>query len=96
MIWIVWTISLLSLVFAGFLMRDVLKQPAGTPKMKEIAKLIQDGSKTFMKRQYRTIAILTIGVAILLYGDSTDGLIRSFLQTFKLTFTMCRPEEPSS
>ncbi len=50
-------IGLVSLVYAGFNTYRVLKQDAGTPKMKEIALAIQQGAMAYMNRQFKTIAI---------------------------------------
>ncbi len=66
-------ISLGSLVFAGFLARWVLAQPQGTPAMQEVAGLIRQGANAFLKRQYRTIAVISVVLAVLLllvYGFS--------------------------
>jgi len=67
MIWIVWTISVLSLLFAGWLMKDVLRRPTGSEKMQEIADHIRVGANAFMKRQYITIGILSIIFAIIIF-----------------------------
>lgn len=63
----VWISSALSLGAAYWLLRDVMKRSAGTPKMREVADAIRVGANAFMKRQYRTIGILTVVVAIGIY-----------------------------
>ncbi len=68
MIEFVFVISILSLVFAGWLTRYVLKHDKGTPKMQEISDAIKEGANAFMKRQYSTIMILSLVVAGLIYG----------------------------
>ncbi|HEX9824280.1 MAG TPA: sodium-translocating pyrophosphatase [Actinomycetota bacterium] len=57
-------ISVLALVVAYFLRRGVLAAPEGSPKMIEIAHAIQEGSKAYLNRQFRTVgaflALLTV------------------------------------
>ena len=43
-LWVILGISLVALVFAYYLVREVLAAPEGTDKMKEIAKAIQEGA----------------------------------------------------
>ena len=59
-------ISLVALVFAYYLVREVLAAPEGTEKMKEIAKAIQEGASAYLSRQFRTLAVFVaiIGVAL--------------------------------
>jgi K(+)-stimulated pyrophosphate-energized sodium pump len=45
----------------------VLKQPAGTERMREISRAVQEGAAAYLKRQYVTIAIVAI-VPFLLLG----------------------------
>ena len=40
----------------------------GTPKMQEIYEAIKKGANAFLKRQYQTIAIITVVLAIILFG----------------------------
>ncbi|MEK6936647.1 MAG: sodium-translocating pyrophosphatase [Nanoarchaeota archaeon] len=61
-------IGVLSLVFAGFLAYSVLKQDKGTKEMQEVANAIREGSNAFMKRQYLTIGILSVLLAIVMFG----------------------------
>ncbi len=64
MIWIVWVSGIIGLLAAYWLTKDVLSRKTGTPKMQEIADAIKEGSNAFVKRQYSTIAILSILFAI--------------------------------
>ncbi|MGZ5306225.1 MAG: sodium/proton-translocating pyrophosphatase, partial [Actinomycetota bacterium] len=54
-LWVILVISLVALVFAYYLVREVLAAPEGTEKMKEIAKAIQEGAKAYLSRQFRTL-----------------------------------------
>jgi K(+)-stimulated pyrophosphate-energized sodium pump len=59
-------ISLLALVVAWVLRRGVLRESEGTEKMQEIARAIQEGSKAYLNRQFRTVGafLLILTVAI--------------------------------
>ncbi|MFH0710949.1 MAG: sodium-translocating pyrophosphatase [Candidatus Aenigmatarchaeota archaeon] len=59
--------GVVALVFALGLAIYINKQPRGTPKMIEIYEAIRQGSKTYLKRQYKSIAIIAAIVAVLLY-----------------------------
>src|SRR3989338_8502754 len=78
---LVWIIGILSLIFAAFLCRSILMQETGTPKMQEISNAIRQGANAFLKRQYKTIAILSILLAVIILvvysvlGKSTEGWI---------------------
>jgi len=66
-------ISIAALVFAGFLARWVLAQPVGTPAMVAVSDVIRVGANAFMRRQYRTIGVISILLAVVLllaYGLS--------------------------
>ncbi len=57
---------------AGLLLaRNVLAADTGTPKMREIALAVQEGAEAFLKRQFRTIAIIVIPLAILIFFTAT-------------------------
>ena len=68
MIVYVFLISILALAFAAYFARDVLKQDKGNAKMQEIANAIRVGANAFMKRQYVSIATLSIILALIMLG----------------------------
>ncbi|CUH96563.1 K(+)-insensitive pyrophosphate-energized proton pump [Propionispora sp. 2/2-37] len=57
-----------------YLIRYVFKADRGDETMQEIALAIRQGAMAFLKRQYSTIAIMTVIVAILLSLLSKDGV----------------------
>src|SRR5438034_7832836 len=61
-------ISILALAFAGWLTTNVLRNDTGTPEMQSISNAIKEGAEAFMRRQYKTIAILSVVVAMSLLG----------------------------
>jgi len=52
--------SIVAIIAGGVLAAWVLGRKTGNEKMQEIAKAIQEGSKAYMSRQYRTIAIVFV------------------------------------
>ena len=64
---IVFICSLLSLVYGGYTINQILQAPDGSDKMKEIALAIQEGAQAYLNRQYITISIVGILIAILLF-----------------------------
>ncbi|HCP62392.1 MAG TPA: sodium-translocating pyrophosphatase, partial [Actinobacteria bacterium] len=69
-LYVILAISLVALLFAAYLRREVLAAPEGTDKMKQIAKAIQEGAAAYLKRQFRTLgiflALLTVALFLLL------------------------------
>ena len=49
-------VSLLAFLFAVWLFLQVKKMPAENKRIKEVGKLIRDGSNTFLKKEYITLA----------------------------------------
>src|SRR5919197_656000 len=56
-LWVILVVSLVALAFAAYLRREVLAASEGTEKMKEIARAIQEGSRAYLNRQFRTVGI---------------------------------------
>src|SRR5689334_16773843 len=79
--------ALLAIAVGFYLRTVVLAADQGTPTMIEIAKSIQEGALAYLKRQFRTIAVVLIPLAIIVFitsvrvvkPDGTEAL--SFAQS---------------
>ncbi len=63
---IILAISVSSLVVAALLARQVLRADTGTPRMQEISNAIKEGAEVFLRRQYKTIYLISGVVALVL------------------------------
>src|SRR4051794_4325125 len=79
--------ALLAIAVGFFLMRRVLAEDQGTPKMQEIAKAIQEGAMAYLKRQFKTIGFILVPLAVIVFLTSTavkradGGVALSFAQS---------------
>ena len=62
--WIGVGAGLLAIAVAGFLTSSVLRLDAGTERMQEISRAIQEGANAYLGRQYKTIFIVGVVVAV--------------------------------
>src|SRR6202165_2912092 len=71
--WLVFSVAsaLLAIGVGFFLMKDVLAADQGTPKMIEIALAIQEGALAYLRRQFKTIAMIVVPPAILVFVTSS-------------------------
>jgi len=66
-LWIAISVGLLALVAAAVLAKIVLAGDTGTSEMQEISNAIREGAEAFLARQYKTIGILGVVLAIILF-----------------------------
>ena len=78
--YIVLACALVSLIYGALTSKQILAASDGTEKMKEIAKAIQEGAQAYLNRQYSTITIVGIIIAIVLYyGIENDFVAIGFV-----------------
>ncbi|MEE9594644.1 MAG: sodium/proton-translocating pyrophosphatase, partial [Candidatus Hydrothermarchaeales archaeon] len=58
--------GVLGLAFAAYFANYILKLDQGTAEMREIAKAIQEGAMAYMNRQYKTVAVFALILALIL------------------------------
>ncbi|OGE83895.1 MAG: sodium-translocating pyrophosphatase [Candidatus Doudnabacteria bacterium RIFCSPLOWO2_01_FULL_44_21] len=62
------TLAGIAAIIYGFVLTNlVLKKPAGNDKMREIAAAIQEGAQAYLSRQYKTVALVAIILAIIIW-----------------------------
>ena len=76
MFWLFFSvITALVAIGVGFsLMKGVLAADQGTPKMQEIAAAIQEGASAYLSRQFKTIAMIVVPLAVIVFLTSTEVL----------------------
>ena len=57
----------LAIIYGLILIWQILKSDPGSEKMQEIARAIQQGAKAYLNRQYKTVAVIAIILAIILW-----------------------------
>jgi len=66
LVWICIIAGLVAAAVVAFFVRYVLKQDQGSARLKEISAAIKEGGLAFIHREYRTLAIVVVVVAIIL------------------------------
>jgi len=71
--------GMIGLLFAGYLTWTVFRKDTGTPEMKEIGDAIREGAMAYLARQYKTIAIISVILAVIItvgMGMQYDNMMR--------------------
>jgi K(+)-stimulated pyrophosphate-energized sodium pump len=85
-LYVVLATGVIGIAVGLLMMTGVLKAPTGTPKMKEIATAVQEGAEAFLARQFKTILVIIVPLAVLVFFTATkvvrpDGTVAmSFAQ----------------
>jgi len=67
--------AVIALIFAVYFFRNIWSRDKGTPEMQKISNAIETGAMAYLRRQYKTIGIISIILAVVL---ALAGMIDSF------------------
>jgi len=70
-LWLSAASAVLAIAVGFYLARLVMAADEGTPKMKEIALAIQEGANAYLRRQFKTIILILIPLAAIVFVTST-------------------------
>ncbi|MFQ5879547.1 MAG: sodium-translocating pyrophosphatase [Dehalococcoidia bacterium] len=80
LVWVVPAAGIGTVLFALWLIWDVLRRDTGTPEMERVGSTIYEGAVAFLRRQYSTIAVLAIftaiAIALIVGGFEDDDKLR--------------------
>ncbi|MCP6720159.1 MAG: sodium-translocating pyrophosphatase [Patescibacteria group bacterium] len=76
MLYLIFIPIAIAFLYTGYLLYWLRRQPAGSEKMQEISRAIQEGSKTYLNRQYRTVGVVALILFIII------GLVFGWLTSF--------------
>ncbi|MDD2410592.1 MAG: sodium-translocating pyrophosphatase [Candidatus Methanomethylophilaceae archaeon] len=69
----------IALIFALYFLTDIRSRDKGTPEMQKISDAIETGAMAYLRRQYKTIAIISIIVAIVIALAGIPESTRNYL-----------------
>ena len=67
LMWLIVASGVLAIIYGMWTVRSILAADAGNERMQEIASAIQEGAGAYLNRQYRTIGMVGVAIAIVVY-----------------------------
>ncbi len=65
-VFVLLALAVAALIYSVLLVREVLAADTGTPNMQAISKAVQEGASAYLSRQFRTLAVFSVIVFVLL------------------------------
>ena len=92
---IIYGVIVISVIVIGLMFRYVFKQSKGSKEMQEISNAIRDGAMAFLKRQYKTIAMISAGALIIIvaavyFGNRGKPDVDPVLCRMARRYCLCR------
>ncbi|MFA5991349.1 MAG: sodium-translocating pyrophosphatase [Candidatus Doudnabacteria bacterium] len=78
LLWYAVAAAFVALFYGSFLIYKILKSPAGSGKMTEIAAAIQAGAKAYLNRQYKTVGIVAVVIIVLMWSTRYFAPVAAF------------------
>src|SRR5512136_1657494 len=66
-------VAIAGLCYAWFLTRQIMSKSTGNEKMQKIAKAIREGGNAYLKRQFKTILLLIVLLAVFIFCTGFFG-----------------------
>ena len=85
--------AVIAVIFAAYFFKYVWSKDKGTPEMQEISDAIETGAMAYLRRQYKTIGIISVIVAIVI---ALVGFASESFEDSRTTSTTGSPSRSSS
>jgi K(+)-stimulated pyrophosphate-energized sodium pump len=77
--------SIAALIFAYYFFKKMMKESEGTEKMKTIAQYVREGAMSYLKQQYKVVAVVFVILALLFVAMAYFGLQNNWVPFAFLT-----------
>ncbi len=71
--------AIIALGYGIYLAKKVMKEEQGSEKLKTIAKAVKDGAMAYLKRQFKIVAPIMVGLAVIIAVTLGTGVAATFL-----------------
>lgn len=71
--------AIIALGYGIYLAKKIMKEEQGSEKLKTIAKAVKDGAMAYLKRQFKIVAPIMIGLAVIIAVTLGTGVAATFL-----------------